>query len=117
MVLSARHICYKYRMQEKPNILIALILTVTSAGIAQGAAAQEAGSVAIAILDAAPVIDGTVDASEWSGAAVVDEYFVQIEPEFGAPSPFRTVVRIGLATGVPPTSFAPMRLPRNRMVE
>jgi len=92
---SVRYICYKYRMQGKPDILSALIVAVTGAGMVQAAAAQEASSVEIAILDAAPVIDGAVDASEWSGAAVVDEHFVQIEPEFGEPSPFRTVVRIG----------------------
>jgi len=47
------------------------------------------------MLEAAPTIDGSIDSNEWSAAAVVDEYFVQIEPEFGVPSTFRTVVRIG----------------------
>jgi len=40
------------------------------------------------------VIDGAVGIDEWAGAAVVDGRFAQIEPEFGAPSPFRTVVRV-----------------------
>jgi len=43
----------------------------------------------------APTIDGNIDASEWSSATSVDQPFVQFEPEFGVPSPFRTVVRIG----------------------
>jgi hypothetical protein len=46
-------------------------------------------------LDTAPKVDGIIGASEWANAAVVDRPFVQFEPEFGVPSSFRTVVRIG----------------------
>jgi hypothetical protein len=47
------------------------------------------------MLDVAPTIDGKIDASEWRSATIVDQPFVQFEPEFGVASPFRTVVRIG----------------------
>jgi len=57
--------------------------------------AAERPSVGVASLPAAPVIDGLVEDAEWADAAVVDDHFVQIEPEFGQPSPYRTVVRIG----------------------
>jgi hypothetical protein len=58
-------------------------------------AADGRPTVAVAILDAAPVVDGEIDEAEWAGAAVVDAHFIQVEPEFGRPSPFRTVVRMG----------------------
>ncbi len=60
-----------------------------TAGSSHGAAIE------IFMLETAPTIDGSIDSIEWSAAAVVDEYFIQIEPEFGAPSPYRTVVRVG----------------------
>jgi hypothetical protein len=40
-------------------------------------------------------VDGDVTEAEWAGAAVLDGRFIQIQPEYGQPSPFRTVVRIG----------------------
>lgn len=52
-------------------------------------------SVDITFLEQAPTIDGYIAESEWSGASVIDQAFVQIAPEFGEASPFRTVVRIG----------------------
>jgi hypothetical protein len=58
-------------------------------------AADERPTVAVAALSTAPVVDGEIDEAEWAGAAVVDAHFIQVEPEFGRPSPFRTVVRIG----------------------
>ena len=51
-------------------------------------------TIDIVKLAVAPTIDGSVDSAEWSAAALVDEHFTQIEPEFGAASPYRTVVRI-----------------------
>jgi len=51
-------------------------------------------SVAIGALESAPVLDGNINESEWAGAAIIDRHFIQYEPEFGQPSPFRTVVRI-----------------------
>ena len=52
-------------------------------------------SFQITKLEVAPKIDGNIDTQEWEGAVLIDQAFVQYEPEFGAPSPFRTVVRIG----------------------
>ncbi len=49
----------------------------------------------IEMLEVAPTIDGDIDATEWQDAALIDQSFVQHEPDFGTPSPFRTVVRIG----------------------
>lgn len=43
----------------------------------------------------APTIDGAISESEWTGASVVDQIFVQIEPEYGKSSPFRTIVHVG----------------------
>jgi hypothetical protein len=51
--------------------------------------------VQISKLEIAPNIDGNIDADEWGTATLIDQQFVQYEPEFGAASPFRTVVRIG----------------------
>ena len=70
-------------------------------GNLQNALAQDAAessritALQITMLEAAPTIDGNIDASEWADAAVADQPFVQIEPEYGVPSSFRTVVRIG----------------------
>ena len=52
-------------------------------------------SLQITNLEVAPRIDGNIEMQEWEGAVLIDQTFVQYEPEFGAPSPFRTVVRIG----------------------
>jgi len=49
---------------------------------------------AITTLEQAPEIDGLISETEWQGVAVLDQPFVQFEPEPGQPSPFRTVVRI-----------------------
>jgi hypothetical protein len=58
-------------------------------------AEEERPTMGVTVLPAAPVIDGAVEEAEWASAAVIDEHFIQVEPEFGRPSPFRTVVRIG----------------------
>jgi hypothetical protein len=52
-------------------------------------------TVESAALSRAPTIDGTIGDGEWAEAAIVDQAFVQIEPDFGSDSPLRTVVRIG----------------------
>ena len=54
-----------------------------------------AAPVGVATFAVAPTIDGDIGDAEWTGAAVADQYFVQIEPAYGEPSPFRTAVRIG----------------------
>jgi hypothetical protein len=56
--------------------------------------AQTTSSIDIGSIESSPELDGVVESSEWSGAVVIDEHFVQIEPEFGSPSPYRTVVRV-----------------------
>ena len=40
------------------------------------------------------MIDGRIDAAEWSGATIVDQPFIQFVPDFGEESPYRTVVRV-----------------------
>jgi len=49
----------------------------------------------IATLEESPRIDGNIDAGEWEDAVLIDQPFVQFEPEYGSPSTFRTVIRIG----------------------
>ncbi len=67
---------------------IASMLMVLSAGLAAG---FELDGV---LLSAKPEIDGVLDEAVWSEAAVV-EGFVQFKPQFGQPSPYRTVVLAG----------------------
>jgi len=52
-------------------------------------------TIAVGILEQAPDIDGNINPGEWSGAATLDEHLIQIEPERGQASPFRTVIRLG----------------------
>jgi hypothetical protein len=76
-------------------------MLLAGCGILQNVLAQDATesnritALQITMLEVAPTIDGNIDASEWAGAALVDQPFMQFEPEFGVPSSFRTVVRIG----------------------
>ncbi len=60
-----------------------------------GVTPSSGARIEISKLESAPTIDGSIGTNEWSAAAVVNKYFVQIEPEFGVPSPLRTVVRVG----------------------
>jgi len=69
------------------------LLCVAAPLLASTTAAQRPG-IAIATLAQAPTIDGDIDPKEWSGAAVLDQHLVQIDPEEGEASPFRTVIRI-----------------------
>jgi hypothetical protein len=55
----------------------------------------QAASLDAASLAKAPVLDGKIDEGEWAGAMVSEQGFVQFEPGFGNPSPFRTTVRVG----------------------
>ena len=59
-----------------------------------GAFAAEESSIPAVVFPTAPVIDGVLDDKVWETAATV-EGFVQFQPEFGAPSPFHTVVLVG----------------------
>ena len=69
--------------------VVALILV--SISLCAGAAAPGFDAV---VFNTAPVIDGVLDDEVWASASTV-EGFVQFQPEFGAPSPYRTVVLIG----------------------
>ena len=53
-----------------------------------------AAALEVASLTKPPTIDGNIGESEWAEAHIADQNFVQIEPAYGAPSPFRTVVRV-----------------------
>ena len=52
-------------------------------------------SLDVAFLERAPTIDGEIGEAEWAGAGTIDQSFVQITPNFGATSPYPTVVRVG----------------------
>jgi hypothetical protein len=60
--------------------------------LAQPALAQS--SLDLAGIQQPPMIDGRIDAAEWSGATIVDQPFIQFVPDFGEESPYRTVVRV-----------------------
>lgn len=72
---------------------VTLVFAVISWLLALPASAQQA--IDVSILEQAPTVDGNIGASEWSGTVVVDQPFVQNEPEYGEPSPFRTVIHVG----------------------
>jgi hypothetical protein len=59
-----------------------------------GAFGAEVSDIPGVVFPTAPVIDGVLDDEVWEAAATV-EGFVQFVPQFGAPSPFRTVVLVG----------------------
>ncbi len=71
----------------------ARLYAVASWFMAVPASAQQ--PVDMSVLEQAPTIDGEIDEFEWSGARIIDQPFVQFEPEFGEASPFRTVVHVG----------------------
>jgi len=58
-----------------------------------GAFGAEVSDIPGVVFPTAPVIDGVLDDEVWEAAATV-EGFVQFVPQFGAPSPFRTVVLV-----------------------
>ncbi len=64
-----------------------VVLTPLSAGAVER-------TVGAAAFSEAPRIDGILDDSVWSSASPTTG-FVQIEPQFGEPSPFRTEVLVG----------------------
>jgi hypothetical protein len=74
--------------RRRAVLILSLIACATPALV--HAAALEVG-----VLTKPPAIDGFLGDDEWAGASVADQNFVQIEPAYGEPSPFRTVVRVG----------------------
>jgi hypothetical protein len=73
---------------------IVCIGLVVVCGAAGGRCAESGRTLTVASLADAPRIDGSLEDSEWRGATVLDSRFIQLEPDFGEASPFRTVVRI-----------------------
>jgi hypothetical protein len=51
-------------------------------------------SIEIGTFKVAPKIDGKIEESEWAGSVIIDQPFIQFQPNYGSPSQFRTVVRI-----------------------
>ena len=76
--------------RRRCRILLVAVLVFGSFG----AFATEDLSIPTVVFPTAPVIDGVLDDEVWETAATV-EGFVQFQPEFGVPSPFRTVVLVG----------------------
>jgi len=74
------------------RILVVLVAVLVFGPL--GASCAEDSSVPVVVFPTAPVIDGVLDDEVWETAATV-EGFVQFQPEFGAPSPYRTVVLVG----------------------
>ncbi len=102
--LSARKIDLTPLSTPMLRIRIKSILSVVAiicSGVQTNVIADEltepgrAESLQLVRMVAAPIIDGAISESEWTGASVVDQAFVQNEPEYGKASPFRTIVRIG----------------------
>ena len=84
-----------YASLRLPSLAFVLLLSLTAAGaaVAQSENVGASRHVEIGRLQSAPQIDGVIDEA-WSGITPIDTHFTEIEPEFGAASPFRTVVRI-----------------------
>ncbi len=55
---------------------------------------EQLASINIGTLAAAPLIDGNIDEQEWATATLIDQPFIQFQPDFGQASAFRTVVRV-----------------------
>lgn len=76
------------RKFHKAGIFVVVFCLVAPAALAQR-------SLDGSFLQEAPTIDGDIGESEWSGGSVIDNPFVQIQPDFGEASQFRTVIHIG----------------------
>lgn len=79
------------------RILIILFLIIVPPAFSQAEDALEiqlSASVNIGALATAPDIDGIIEDEEWAGASIIDQPFIQFQPDFGQPSAFRTVVRV-----------------------
>src|SRR5262245_11760307 len=96
--LSCFHLCMRTGAtggrRMKVHARAGLVLLTISAATSAHAAAP-AMPLGVASFAVAPTIDGEIGEDEWVGAAVADQNFVQFEPAYGEPSPFRTVVRVG----------------------
>jgi hypothetical protein len=90
---SQEYVSYPDDGRRRQVFRITLVCTMISWLLGSPALAQQ--TIEMSFLEQAPTIDGDIGASEWSGTAIVDQTFVQNKPEYGEPSPFRTIVRIG----------------------
>ena len=68
-------------------------LLIVSLWVASGPALAQS-SLEMTLTQQPPTIDGRIESSEWSGAAVLDRSFIQFVPNFGEESTYRTVIRV-----------------------
>jgi len=73
--------------------ILIVVVAVVVLGLPCASGAEDS-SIPAVVFPTAPVIDGVLDDEVWETAATV-EGFVQFQPEFGAPSPFDTIVLVG----------------------
>ncbi len=81
-------------MDDSRRWAIPVVLVVVLVLGTPRASGAEDSDIPGVVFPTAPVIDGVLDDEVWETAATV-EGFVQFVPQFGAPSPFRTVVLVG----------------------
>ncbi|MBW1906855.1 MAG: hypothetical protein JRJ24_16420, partial [Deltaproteobacteria bacterium] len=81
-------------MDDSRRWAIPVILVVVLVLGLPWASGAEDPDIPAVVFPTAPLIDGVLDDEVWKSAATV-EGFVQFVPQFGAPSPFRTVVLVG----------------------
>jgi hypothetical protein len=81
-------------MEASPGRLLAALMLAGSS-----AAGAELPTARVTILATPPVVDGVVGETEWAGVAVLDDPFIQVEPEHGRSSPHATRVRFAQAAG------------------
>jgi hypothetical protein len=77
-------------------LLCACLTTASPASVLAQVATTIAGVATVQIggLASPPAIDGVINEAEWAGAAVIDQPFIQFQPDYGQPSPFRTLIRV-----------------------
>ena len=81
-------------MDDRYRCLIQTALVAALVSGSLGVFGAEVSDIPGVVIPTAPVIDGVLDDEAWDAAATV-EGFLQFQPDFGAPSPFRTVVLVG----------------------
>jgi hypothetical protein len=86
--------CRKPTVDDSRRWAIPVVLVVVLVLGLPWASGAEDPDIPAVVFPTAPVIDGVLDDEVWETAATV-EGFVQFVPQFGAPSPFRTVVLVG----------------------
>ncbi len=86
--------CRKPTVDDSRRWAIPVVLVVVLVLGLPWASGAEDSDIPGVVFPTAPVIDGVLDDEVWETAATV-EGFVQFVPQFGAPSPFRTVVLVG----------------------